>query len=381
MDTGKFFSATYAEARSRFLEAAGEAGARLQTYENPVARGPGGMSLHLDTAWFGPADASTVLLNTCGTHGAEGFAGSAAQLAWMSTCGPLDLPPDTAALLVHAVNPFGFAWGLRGTENNVDINRNFLDHDAEHPDNPLYEELHSFLCPKSLDDAALHKMLASGARFVQRHGQWALEDAMSRGQYTHPDGYHYGGLAPEWSNSIMSHIVTSELARAHRVGFIDWHSGPAGDGELIHLCFSKPDSAEFARAAHWWGREALDPAVINSMWGSKRPTRRGIMFWGLEAQLAPHARFAGAVIEFRSAQHKPSPAKAIRASLLERWLRFESSFDAPEAQQYFAEIREDYAPNRKSWHDNVIRNALECYRTTIIGLGEWSRESGARAAD
>ena len=380
MDAEKFFSETYDIARDRFLEAAGRAGGRLAHYGHPSAHGPDGIALSLDTAWFGPEDATTVLLNTSGTHGAEGFAGSAAQLAWINTCGPLDLPPDTAALLVHAVNPFGFAWGLRATENNVDINRNFVDHSVPLPDNPLYEELHSFLCPKSLDDAAMQKILAEGTRFVERNGQWALEDAMSRGQYTHPDGYHFGGHAAEWSNTTMRHIVKTELSRTTRIGFIDWHSGPAGDGELIHLCFSKPDSAQFARAAHWWGREALDPKTVNSMWGSRRPSRRGIMFWGLEEQLGPHAQFAGAVIEFRSAMQKSNPSKAMRASLLERWLRFEAGLDAPDAQKYFDEIREDYAPRRKSWHTNVIRNALECYRTTLIGLGEWKHES-LRAAD
>ncbi|MDO8423415.1 MAG: M14 family metallopeptidase [Parvibaculum sp.] len=380
MDAEKFFSETYDVARDRFLEAAGRAGGRIVHYAHPGARGPGGIALSLDTAWFGPEDATTVLLNTSGTHGAEGFAGSAAQLAWINTCGPQDLPPDTAALLVHAVNPFGFAWGLRATENNVDINRNFVDYSAPLPDNPLYEELHGFLCPKSLDDAAMQKILTEGTRFVERNGQWALEDAMSRGQYTHPDGYHFGGHKAEWSNITMHHIVKTELLRASRIGFIDWHSGPAGDGELIHLCFSKPDSAQFARAAHWWGRDALDPKTVNSMWGSRRPSRRGIMFWGLEEQLSPQAQFAGAVIEFRSAIQKSSPSKAMRASLLERWLRFEAGFDAPEAQKYFDEIREDYAPRRKSWHINVIRNALECYRTTLIGLGEWKHES-LRAAD
>jgi hypothetical protein len=203
---------------------------------------------------------------------------------------------------------------------------------------------------------------------------------MSRGQYTHPDGYHYGGLAPEWSNLTLREIVTTKLAHASRIGFIDWHSGPAGDGELIHLCFSDPDSAQFARAAHWWGEDALDPKVVNAQWGSKRPTRRGIMFWGLEQQLRSQAQITGAVIEFRSAKQKATPAKAIRASLLERWLRFEGGFDAPEAPAFLAEIREDYAPHRKSWQVNVIRNALACYRTTLIGLGEWNRES-LRAAD
>lgn len=380
MDAGKFFSETYDEARARFLEAAVMAGARLAAYENPMAKGPGGTRLFLDTAWFGPEDADTVLLNICGTHGTEGFAGSAAQLAWIASCGPHDLPHGAAALLVHAVNPFGFAWGLRGTENNVDLNRNFLDHGEPHPENPLYEEIHRFLCPRSLDPASIQRMLVAGARFIGKHGQWSLEDAVSRGQYTHPDGYHYGGLAPEWSNVTLRDIVKRDLAQARRVAFIDWHSGPAGDGELIHLCFSNPAGPEFARAAHWWGEDALDPATVNAMWGSKRPSRRGIMFWGLEEQLAPCARLTGAVIEFRSARHKPNPAQALRASLLERWLRFEGGLDAPEARAYLDEIREDYAPRRRSWQYNVIGNALSCYRATIEGMGSWMDER-ARAAD
>lgn len=380
MKATEFFSETYAQARARLLAAAEEAGARIATHENPHAKGPGLTPLFTDTAWFGPADAGTVLLNTCGMHGAEGYGGSAAQLAWISEGGPRRLPPDVAMLMVHAVNPYGFAWGLRGTENNVDLNRNFLDHSQPHPDNPLYDELHPLLCPERIDDAAIQKMLAGGARFIERHGQWALEDAISRGQYSHPDGYHFGGRAPEWSNITMRRIVHDQLSCAHRVGFIDWHSGPAGDGDLIHLCFSDPRSRGFARAASWWGRTALDPKTVDAMWGSKRPTRRGIMFWGIEEQLKPQAEIAGAVIEFRSAQTKGNAAKAMRVPMLERWLRFVGGFDAPEAAGYFEEIRDDYAPHRRSWQENVITNALDCYETTLSGLGQWSRE-GLRAAD
>ncbi|MEQ8283459.1 MAG: M14 family metallopeptidase [Parvibaculum sp.] len=380
MKATAFFSETYAEARARFLAAADAAGGRVSTYENPHARGPGDTRLFTDSAWFGPSDAGTVLLNTCGTHGAEGYGGSAAQLAWISDGGPARMPHGVAVLMVHAVNPFGFAWGLRGTENNVDLNRNFLDHSEPHPENPFYDELHPLLCPARIDDAAIQKMLVAGARFIERHGQWALEDAISRGQYTHPDGYHFGGLAPEWSNLTMRRIVRDELSRAHRIGFIDWHSGPAGDGELIHLCFSDPKSAGFSRASSWWGREALDPKTVDTMWGSKRPTRRGIMFWGLEAQLGPRAEFAGAVIEFRSAQTKGNAAKAMRVPMLERWLRFVGGFDAPEAPGYLEEIRDDYAPRRQSWQENVVANALACYETTLAGLGQWER-AGLRAAD
>ncbi|MBO6686228.1 MAG: DUF2817 domain-containing protein, partial [Parvibaculum sp.] len=92
-------------------------------------------------------------------------------------------------------------------------------------------------------------------------------------------------------------------------------------------------------------------------------------------------QFAGAVIEFRSAQTKNNAAKAMRVPMLERWLRFIGGFDAPEAPRYFEEIRDDYAPRRESWRANVIANGLACYEQTLKGLGGWNREGGLKAAD
>lgn len=370
----RHFSQTYDDARRKFMDAAQGAGARLKTYENPHAKGPGGGRLFLDTAWFGRQDATTVLLNTSGTHGAEGFAGSAAQHAWISDGGPKALPPGVGVLMVHALNPFGFAWGLRGTENNVDLNRNFLDPSAPYPDNPLYGDIHQMLCPARLDQAFFAKLAADSAKLVQTHGQWALEDAISRGQYTHPDGYHFGGHGPEWSNLTLHQVLAADMARARRVGFIDWHTGPTGNGELIYLCFSERGSPAYERAAQWWGERQLDPAMVDAQWGSKRPTRRGILFWGVEEALAPQGELTGAVVEFCSADSKADAGQALRVSMLERWLRFEGGFDAPEAAGYFAEIRNDYAPDRASWRDNVVTNGLSVYERALAGLAEWAAD-------
>lgn len=372
------FSDTYTTARDRFLEAAHAAGGDVQHYVNPHAKGPSGETLSMDTAWFGPRDATAVLLNTCGTHGAEGFAGSAAQLDWIKEGGPTTLPPGVAVLMVHAVNPFGFAWCLRGTENNVDLNRNWLDHSAPHPENALYEQIHPLLCPKRMDEKAIRRLLNEGARLIAKHGLWSIEDAISRGQYSHPDGFHFGGTSLEWSTATLKHLVERELATTRQVGFIDWHTGPVGDGELIYLCFSPPGSAGLAQAKHWWGREALNADHVDQLWGSKRPTRNGILFWGIEETLSGHATFAGAVVEFRSSSPKSNAAEALRVSMLERWLRFEGGLDAPEAASYLAEIREDYAPDRESFRTNVIRNARTTYEQTLAGLAEWR---GADAAD
>lgn len=378
MDKDSYFSENYDEARERFLAAARQQGGEMVHYRHPTARGPQGQPLYLDTAWIGPRDAHAVLVNTSGTHGAEGFAGSAAQLGWLCERGQADLPPGVALLMIHAVNPYGFAWGLRGTENNVDLNRNWLDFSTPLPENTLYEQIHPFLCPREIKPSTVNQLMEAGGRLIAKHGRWALEDAISRGQYTHPDGFHYGGACPDWSGSLLQDIFQKDLHGVRHIGFIDWHTGPVGDGELIYLCFSSPKSAQWQEAQRWWGPDALDPAKVDRLWGSKRPSRVGIMYWGLEKLIKPTGQLVGGIVEFRSAQSKPTAVDALKVSMLERWLRFEGGFEAPEATHYFAQLQNEYAPRRESWRQAVLKNGLATYDRTLAGLGSWDF---AQAAD
>ncbi|MBV1886526.1 MAG: M14 family metallopeptidase [Parvibaculaceae bacterium] len=378
MDRNSYFSATYDEARERFLAAAQQQDASVVHHQHPTARGPQDQSLYLDTAWIGPPNAQTVLVNTSGTHGAEGFAGSAAQLAWLNERGRSSLPPGVAMLMIHAVNPYGFAWGLRGTHDNIDLNRNWLDFSAPPPENELYEQIHPFLCPREIKPSTVNQLMEEGARMIAKHGRWALEDAISRGQYTHPDGFHYGGARADWSSSILQDIFQNDLSHIPHIGFIDWHTGPVGNGELIYLCFSSPKSRQWQEAQRWWGSDALDPAKVDRLWGSKRPSRVGIMYWGLEKLVEPAGQLVGGIVEFRSAQPKSNSVDALKISMLERWLRFEGGFDAPEAAHYLALLQNEYAPSRKSWRDTVLQNGLMTYDQTLAGLGSWDL---AQAAD
>src|SRR5689334_25320499 len=109
------FSESYAEARAKFCRAAAEAGGAIRSWLNPNALGPNGERLYLDTARFGAADATNMLVLISSTHGVEGHCGSGAQIAWLATGGPAKLPMDTAALGVHATNPHGLAGTRRVT--------------------------------------------------------------------------------------------------------------------------------------------------------------------------------------------------------------------------------------------------------------------------
>src|SRR5437868_3970945 len=74
------FSKDFPEARGKFRDAVTRAGARIESYANP-RKGAAGEALATDVAWFGPGEASRLLVSISGTHGVEGFCGSGIQVA------------------------------------------------------------------------------------------------------------------------------------------------------------------------------------------------------------------------------------------------------------------------------------------------------------
>ena len=102
------FAADYSEAREKFLSAARIAGATTHRYDN-AAKGPRGEALSTDVARLGPDDASRIVMTISSTHGVEGYCGSGFQVDWLAGVGAAGLPRDTAVVMVHAINPFGFA--------------------------------------------------------------------------------------------------------------------------------------------------------------------------------------------------------------------------------------------------------------------------------
>ncbi len=116
------FSTSYDTARERFRHAATGAGARLASHPQ------GDDGLTTDVATLGAAAPDWTVVVTSGLHGIEGFFGSAVQLAWLGS--RAILPDRGAVVLVHALNPYGFAHHRRVDADNVDLNRNFLPDDA-----------------------------------------------------------------------------------------------------------------------------------------------------------------------------------------------------------------------------------------------------------
>ena len=344
----------YQSARGAFLDAAANAGATITTQAHPDL-GPDGAPLATDIAVIGPPDARHRMLVISGTHGVEGFAGSLCQTEWLS--GGVSIPEDVAVVVVHAINPYGFAWVRRVNEDNVDLNRNCIDFAGSLPANKGYDELAAALVPEHWDDATRQRTAEQLLEFATRNGFDGLQAAVSVGQYTHPDGIFFGGQNPVWSRRTLEAIVRTHLADAHRVAIIDLHTGLGefGQGELIA---SHPDAAGKARLD-----ECFDDYRIPSEGTSVSADVRGDVLDGMEAWL-PGVGVAGVAIEWGTVDIV-AVSDALRA---DAWLHRYSDPTGPTAQPIKEQIRAAFAPDDPVWADRVLERFASVRDRALAGL-------------
>ncbi len=359
MKTSDYFSADYAEARRKFRDAAQGAGARVESRVNDASRGPAGEALATDVAWLGPEDAARVLVTISGTHGAEGFAGAGIQTGSYLSGVARELPQDTALLAIHAINAYGFAWMRRVTEGNVDLNRNFVDHFRPLPENAGYVELADAICPREWNASARAAAQARLDAYASRHGAAAFQQAVSGGQYTHPDGVFYGGSAPSWSRRTLLAIAAAHLGRARHVAIIDYHTGlgPWGHGERIVV--HRPGSAALARARDWYGADITSTALGTST--SSDVVGDGLT--GLEHAL-DHAEVTGMALEC-GVRPMPETLDALRA---DNWLHMHGRPDSAEGREIKAAMRAVFYGDADDWKDSVFAQGLEAQRRALRGL-------------
>ena len=349
------FSATYAEARAKFLQAAQQRGCAVESHLLPLA-GAQGETLAMDVAREGPMDASRLLVVLSGVHGAEGFCGSGIQAGLLADEELRPRRKDTAVLYVHAVNPYGFSHLRRVTQENVDLNRNFVDFAKPLPVNAGYGEIHDALLPATWPPREQDVAVLSA--YQERHGARGLQRAVGLGQYTHADGMFYGGLAPTWSNATFRGLLRRHGATARELASIDIHTGlgPSGHGERIFASFD-PDPSVLASARRWWGEVT---SVLDGTSSSIPLT--GPVQTALHEE-CPQARHVGICLEYGT-----WPTERVRVALqAEHWLHRHGAEPA-QAAAIRAELKEAFYPDSADWKLAVWRQGREASLQALRGL-------------
>jgi hypothetical protein len=355
------FSENYPEARAKFLEAVGTAGGESQRFVlSGGHRGPDGSELSTDVAWLGPRDASRVFVTISATHGVEGFFGSATQVEWLRRGEAKRLPNGTAALLIHAINPFGFAWLRRTNEDNIDLNRNWVNFEQPLPESPCYDELAEDLCPT---DWSPETQMKTGARlmaWVQHHGEPAFQQAVTGGQWKHPKGLFYGGTKPSWSRRTLTEILQSNLSKASRVCVVDFHTGLGPYGYAEPIVSRHPGDPGFLRTRGWIGAAAKSIHRDGSISAE-------IMGDGMTAlpSLLPNAVVDTVAMECGI----KAPMEVVNALRADAWLHAHGDPTSAAAAPIKALIRGAFHSDDLLWQGMALGQGLAACRAAVGGLG------------
>ncbi len=290
------FQPSYRLARKAFLEAAAAQGL---VFDSRGLDTPGieGEQLAMDVVRDGPSDAERLLIISSACHGVEGYCGSGVQVYALHDQGWREKAraAGVTVLYVHALNPHGFSFGRRVTQENVDLNRNFVDFSKPLPVNAQYAELDPLLLPEEWPPGPASQ--AAMDAYLDKHGVAGLQNAVTPGQYDVADGLFFGGHAPTWSNLTIRSVLQDHAAHARQLAWVDVHTGLGVNGLGERILATRDDPEAFARAQAWWGSE--DGVAVTSIYdGSSTSAKLDGMMCLSVYEECPQAEYTGIALEF-----------------------------------------------------------------------------------
>lgn len=355
------FSPDYLTARARFRSGALALGCALEDHPLGVD-GPDGAPLTVDVAWLGSRRPARAVVVSSGLHGVEGFFGSAVQAALLEGALTGYRPPtDTALVLVHALNPYGFAFLRRVNEDNVDLNRNFLRPGEPYSGSPAgYAALDGLLNPKTPESLGDRLMfLPSAAAQILRHGMPALKNAVAGGQYDFPAGLFFGGQRASRTVHILREALPRWFVEATRVVHIDLHTGLGKRGAYRLFADHADGSNEIAALG-----SAFDGLVEPWQAGSTSYTIRGGMGTWAKA-LLPGCDYDVLAAEFGT----ESVLDVIAALRAENRAYHHDAPDAPAARKARERLRDVFAPPDPRWRARVVPAGVTIVRQALEAAG------------
>jgi hypothetical protein len=320
------------------------------------AEGPQQEPLSIDVAVAGGDQPSSAIVVSSGLHGVEGFFGSAVQLAFLECLPSSWRPPAGMALiLLHALNPFGFAWRRRFNEDNVDLNRNFLLPGERYSGSPpLCDAFRQAMMPRGRG----RRVAPWSARIAQlalRHGMKAFWETLPVGQYDFPDWLFFGGHAPSAAGSALERFLPRLLEGVRDVVHLDFHTG-LGRWSRCELLLS---DAVGATHSAWWrshfgARHVREPRAQTGSY----QVRGGLGPW-LAARF-PACRYRFATAEFGTY----SPSRVVRALVDELRLHTAIGLREPD-HPVRRRLAEAFVPRNRQWRAAALTTGLSLVHQAV----------------
>ncbi len=352
------FAENYFAARAQFLQRAANVGFRVDSH-SIAAKGPQREPLFIDVAvrdGAGTGPWRTVIVSS-GLHGVEGFLGSAVQCAALERLLGAEPTACPRLVFIHALNPFGFAWIRRCNEDNVDLNRNFLDDVNAYRGSPeKYAKLNNMLNRKS-PPSPWEPFRLLGLLAILRYGIPALKRAIASGQYDYPQGLFYGGSGVcETTRFVQENFVEWLGTNTGPVLHLDFHSGLGRRGACHLLADLPPTAVQAERIRSVFGREVqagMQSSTVSYIargsigeWCQKHAVGRDYSYLCAEFGTCPPLKVLTALRAENRAQHWDRPGSATY-----RWAK--------------ELLREAFCPRSLDWRQTAAATGLELIERAI----------------
>ena len=352
---------TFDESRAQFRRSAERAG--FSVHAEPIAAaGPFGQQLTIDFVSLGAPEPERALVLLSGVHGVEAFVNSRLQCDFIDRIGARALPEDVGVLVVHVVNPWGMAHDRRQNESNVDLNRNWARSRREPEHNDAYDELHAIACPDTDDVPSVDALLARTGPIVEARGLEWVRNAITRGQYRHPDGLHFGGDRTEASTAIVERVVLPRLRATTQVFVVDLHTGHGPYGELVTLS-DRPEGSDQDVVLR--GLFDTVEATQDRPDGTSR-VKAGPIARGIADDL--DARSLVATIEVGTANDLDQLAATYR----EQWVHRHGDSADPAHAAIRRAYRECFTPDDPDWERAAVTSGRRHLDAALGFVAEWS---------
>jgi hypothetical protein len=349
-----FFSSDYETARHQFRMAVDNVHGELLTFPVEVA---GTSDLTIDVAILGAVDAESAVVLSSGCHGVEGFFGSAVQLAFLKQIEVSSVSLSSRVVLIHAINPFGFATLRRFNEDNVDLNRNFLSSADEYSGFPEgYDKLDGLLNPPS-PPSRLEPFRLKAMWNILRWGLPAIKASIAGGQYEFPKGLFFGGKGPCLSTTIVQEHFREWIGAADRIVHIDFHTG-LGESATYKLLLQEDSESTVTT----WFRQAFDSDAIQafSMGEGVAYPAKGVLGAWIAHQF-PDGAYRYAAAEFGTYGN----IRVLGAIRAENRAFCHGQPDSQQQKRAKAELLECFVPADSLWREKVVSSGLDIIKRCL----------------
>ena len=355
-----YFKSSYEECRNQFRI---QAGSIFKAYEGVKVswlnvEAQLDLDLTIDYCYI-PAQKrlSRLLILTSGVHGVEGYVGSAVQQMFLQEIVPQINLEELGILIIHGINPYGFKYQRRVTENNVDLNRNCIpSSEGFESQNNGYAAINVWLNPKKpllITEICNFFFPFYAIQKKLKHSMRTMRQAILQGQYQYSKGICFGGKTLEPPIKMLTPLI-QEIAKGYETVFsIDLHTGYGTNGTL-HL-FPEPlkDAGKRQRIERIFDGFHLD-------WGDSDNfyTVTGD-FLSYQAQILWPKQYLSMAFEFGTmdTQTTLGAIKALHNVMIENQgfhYGYASQKDETMTKNRFLE---GYLPSSESWRSKAIQDA------------------------